>query len=255
MHPAFKDKLLHPRWVRWIARHVFATGDTVRRAVQKPIVDSFISPAGHRVVDIGAGRGMYTLETLVGRFSKVAAIDVSQDHLIYLSDRRRRDSLTNLWLVRASADRLPFKTDVFDTALCTEVIEHLEDDRAGVAEIARVVTREGRMVLSVPVPPAPRHDGAHVHEGYTYDQLQALLDAEHLSIVNKDYCLLLITRAVLHVIAFFEGWLRIPPPIVILCYLERWVLRFGKEKLKPYDIVVEVIKKEREHVRHAVSHG
>ena len=255
MYPAFKDKLLHPRWLRWIARRVFATGDTVRRAVQKPIVDSFISTSGYRVADIGAGRGMYTLETLVNRFNKVAAIDVSLDHLVYLSDCRRRDGLANLWVVRASADRLPFKNDVFDAALCTEVIEHLGDDRAGISEIARVVTQEGRMVLSVPVPPAPRHDGAHVHEGYTYDQLQALLKSEHLSIVNKDYCLLFITRGVLHVIAFFEGWFRIPPPIVILCYLERWLLRSAKEKLKPYDIVVNVKKEEREHVKHAVSHG
>ena len=244
MYPAFKDKLLHPRWLRWIARRVFATGDTVRRAVQKPIVDSFISTSGDRAVDIGAGRGMYTLETLVKRFNNVTAIDVNPDHLIYLSDRKRSDGLGNLWVVQASADRLPFKSDVFNTVVCTEVIEHLEDDRAGVAEIARVVTQDGRIVLSVPVPPAPRYDGAHVHEGYTYDQLHAILKSEHLSIVNKDYCLLLITRGVLHVIAFFEGWLGIPPPIVILCYLEHWLLRSAREKLKPYDIVVNVKKEE-----------
>jgi ubiquinone/menaquinone biosynthesis C-methylase UbiE len=240
MYPAFKDKLLKPHWLRSLVRRVFATGDTVRRAVQKPIVDGFVPKSGERAIDIGAGRGMYTLETLTRRFNKVTAIDISHDHLVYLSERKVRDRLTHLSLVRASADHLPFKAGVFDTALCTEVIEHLENDRAGISEIARLVKSNGSIVLSVPVPPAPRYDGAHVHEGYTFDQLSAMLKTQGLRIVDKDYCLLFITRGVLHVIAFFEQRLRVPPPIAILCYLERWIFRFGKEKLRPYDIVVNV---------------
>lgn len=254
MNPVFKDKLLQPSWIRWIVRRIFATGDTVRRAVQKPIVDSFVPRTGGCAIDVGAGRGMYSLETLVPRFQRVVSVDLRTDHLAYLAQQKRRHGFSHLWLVRASAEHLPFKDGVFDTVLCTEVIEHLEDDHAGFSELARVLRRAGHLVLSVPVPPAPRYDGAHVHEGYTYEQLRRMLQAHRLSVVEKDYCLLLITRGVLHVIAFFEGRLKIPPPIVILCYLERWLLRYGKAKLKPYDIVVDVKKEDLQHVEHAVSH-
>lgn len=255
MNPALKDKLLRPRWIRWLARHIFATGDTIRRAVQKPIIDAYVPSSGGRVADVGAGRGMYTLETLVPRFQRVVSIELRPDHLAYLADQKRRYGYSNLWIVRASAEHLPFKDEVFDTALCTEVIEHLKDDQAGIAELERILRQNGNLVLSVPVPPAPRYDGAHVHEGYTYPQLRALLHTQHMSIEAKDYCLLLITRGVLHVIAFFEGRLKIPPPIVILCYLERWLLRYRKASLKPYDIVVNVRKKEPLHVEHVVTTG
>jgi ubiquinone/menaquinone biosynthesis C-methylase UbiE len=193
---------------------------------------------------------MYSLETLVPRFQHVASVELRPDHLAYLAGEKKRHGYSNLWLIRASAEHLPFKKEVFDMALCTEVIEHLEDDQAGIAELGRVLQPDGNLVLSVPVPPAPRYDGAHVHEGYTYPQLQNL---------GKDYCLLLITRGVLHIIGFFEGRLKIPPPIVLLCYLERWFLRYGKANLKPYDIVVDVRKdthnKGYSHVEHIVSTG
>lgn len=242
MSPALKDSLLRPPWLRWLVRRVFATGDTVRRAVQKPIVDAFVPARGKRVIDVGAGRGLYTLETLVSRFQWVVAVEVREDHLAYLAEQRRVRRLSNLRLVRASAECLPFKVGVFDTVVCTEVIEHLNDDRTGVAELARVLQPGGRLVLSVPVPPAPRHDGAHVHEGYTYEQLRRLLEEQNLAIAGVDYCLLLVSRGVLHLVAFCETRLGIPPPIVFLCYLERWCFRHGKERLKPYDIVVDVRK-------------
>lgn len=249
MDPALKDKLLRPRWLRWFIRRVFATGDTIRRAVQKPIVDTFVPARGEWVIDVGAGRGLYTLETLVPRFHRVVSVEIRQDHLAYLADQKRRYRLSNLGLVRASAERLPFKDGVFETAVCTEVIEHLTDDRMGVTELARVLQPGGQLVLSVPVPPAPRHDGAHVREGYTCEQLRGLLGDHGLTVVEMDYCLLLISRGVLHLVAFCETRLGIPPPLVFLCYLERWVLRQNKARLRPYDIVVSALKQDEMKVK------
>lgn len=253
MNPALKDRLLRPSWLRWLVRRVFATGDTVRRAVQKPIIDTFVPAGGSSVIDVGAGRGLYTFETLVPRFHRVVSVELREDHLAYLAEQKRVHHLSNLRLVRASAEHLPFKDGVFDTAVCTEVMEHLHDDRTGVAELARVLQSGGHLILSVPVPPAPRYDGAHVREGYTYEQLQRLLGDHDLTIVDKDYCLLLISRGVLHLIAFCENRLGIPPPIVFLCYLERWFLRRGKARLKPYDLVVDVRKGDNGHARHAAG--
>jgi SAM-dependent methyltransferase len=244
MDPALKDKILRPMWLRRMMRRIFATGDTVRRVVQKPIVDVLLPAKGDRALDIGAGRGMYTFDSLQPRFRRVIAVEIRADHLAYLAGYKRRFGLENVVLVRASAESLPFKNGICDTVLCTEVIEHLPDDRQGVRELARMLPAGGTLILSVPVPPAPRYDGAHVHEGYTFEQLRDLLNGCSLSILDKDYCLLVLSRGVLHLIALFETKLGFPPPVLFLCYLERWLLRSRKAHLKPYDIIVKGIKKD-----------
>lgn len=52
--------------------------------------------------------------------------------------------------VYASAEALPFAARAFDTVLCTEVLEHLRDPRAAVAEAARVLRPGGHYLVSVP---------------------------------------------------------------------------------------------------------
>jgi SAM-dependent methyltransferase len=45
---------------------------------------------------------------------------------------------------------LPFAAGSFDAALCTEVLEHVPDDRALLAELARVLKPGGVLVVTVP---------------------------------------------------------------------------------------------------------
>lgn len=245
MTPALKDKLLRPLWLRRFIRRIFATGDTVRRVVQKPAIDAFLPKTGKQALDVGAGRGMYTFDSLQQRFQRVVSVDIRSDHLDYLTTYKRRFGLDNIVLVQASAEALPFKRGAFQTVLCTEVIEHLPDDRAGIRELVRVLSPEGLLVLSVPVPPAPRRDGAHVHEGYTCEQIEKLLGDSSITVVDREYCLLFLSRGVLHIIAFFEQQFGFPPPVLFLCYLEHWLFRWRKEDLKPYDIILKGVVTEK----------
>jgi SAM-dependent methyltransferase len=45
---------------------------------------------------------------------------------------------------------MPFATDGFDLAVCLDVIEHLEDDRAALRELRRVVAPGGSLLVTVP---------------------------------------------------------------------------------------------------------
>lgn len=47
-------------------------------------------------------------------------------------------------------ERLPFRDGAFDGLVCDDTIEHLPDDRAGVAELARVLKRGVTAVLATP---------------------------------------------------------------------------------------------------------
>ena len=106
-----------------------------------------VRPPG-RVVDVGAGWGT-TLEALEGRGYDVTGADVSRRTLDHL-DRPGRHlvelDLTSAWT--PPADFRPF-----DAALALDVIEHVDDDRAAVAGLARLVRPGGAVVVSVPALP------------------------------------------------------------------------------------------------------
>ena len=53
-------------------------------------------------------------------------------------------------LLRGDIEQLPFSDAVFDRVLLTEVLEHLVDDRRGLAELYRVLRPGGLLAISVP---------------------------------------------------------------------------------------------------------
>lgn len=54
------------------------------------------------------------------------------------------------WYVVADATRLPFKDGAFSHTVCSEVLEHIEDDQTAVREMARVMRTGGRLVVTFP---------------------------------------------------------------------------------------------------------
>lgn len=61
-----------------------------------------------------------------------------------------REAVTRSDFVAADAQHLPFKDGAFDRVVCTEVLEHIPDDRAGIAELRRVLKSGGLLAVSVP---------------------------------------------------------------------------------------------------------
>ncbi|HBY99314.1 MAG: class I SAM-dependent methyltransferase [Ardenticatenaceae bacterium] len=97
--------------------------------------------AARAVIDIGTGVGMY-LEQL----ARDAPLAVGTEY-----DFARARQAAELGLVGvAAAERLPFPDGSFDLALSHEVLEHVQDDRAAMAEMVRVLRPEGRAVIFVP---------------------------------------------------------------------------------------------------------
>lgn len=52
--------------------------------------------------------------------------------------------------VVADGRGLPFKSHTFSHVISSEVLEHIQDDRSAIGEMARVATETGRMVITVP---------------------------------------------------------------------------------------------------------
>jgi SAM-dependent methyltransferase len=141
---------------------------------------------------------------------------------------------------RASLTALPFGDASFDSAVCFEVLEHIEDDAAAAAELARVLRPGGLLLLSVPTPPAP-FDPAHVREGYAPAELDALLRGAGLHVVARGTCMYGLSRALIAAwrlqgrLAFGDPTVGYVPAVLVraLAHLDRR-LRLGRA----WDLVV-----------------
>ncbi len=106
------------------------------------------SAAGGSVLDVGCGRGFYVkaIRTLYPQVN-VVGVDFSAE---YLAAAQARTSGSTADFARADACALPFPAGSFEAVVCSEVLEHIEDDAASLAEIYRVLADDGLLLLSVP---------------------------------------------------------------------------------------------------------
>jgi len=101
---------------------------------------------GKRVLDIACGTG-YGSGELAGVARSVTGVDVSGEAVEYA---REHYGAGNLRFEVAGAEALPFPDQSFDLIVAFEVIEHLDDARALLAEARRVMTPAGQFIVSTP---------------------------------------------------------------------------------------------------------
>lgn len=95
-----------------------------------------------RILDVGCGTGA-NLEMLAD-FGEAEGVDVSPDALAFCRER----GLENVRL--GAAEKLPYEDGSFDLVTALDVVEHLDDDTAGLREMRRVLKPGGRAMLFVP---------------------------------------------------------------------------------------------------------
>jgi len=86
--------------------------------------------------------------------------------------------------VYGTAERLPFADGSADAVLLFEVLEHVGDDRAALAEVARVLKPDGLLFVSVPFI-YPLHDLPHDFRRYTPPGLRRALEHNGLHIEQE----------------------------------------------------------------------
>jgi SAM-dependent methyltransferase len=94
------------------------------------------------ILDVGCGTGA-NLEMLA-EFGKAEGVDVSAEALSFCQAR----GLENVKL--GAAEALPYEDNSFDLVTGLDVVEHLDDDLAGLKEMRRVLRPGGRALLFVP---------------------------------------------------------------------------------------------------------
>jgi SAM-dependent methyltransferase len=215
--------------------------DQARIIAQQPTLGQITRtfPLTGRCLNAGCGEGLYC--PFLERFplTEIVNVDLADTprRLANLKDPRHRS-------LDASLTALPFEDASFDSCLCTEVIEHIPDDDAAVRELSRCLRPGGRLLLSVPHPPAP-FDPNHVREGYTLQTMTTLLQRHGIDVVSSGRCFGLW----LDVLLRFWRWQHhsigggrrnyMPLPLVwMFGYADR-LLPLGKK----WDLVVVAVKK------------
>jgi glycosyltransferase involved in cell wall biosynthesis len=107
---------------------------------------------GTRVLEIGSGTGNLT-RLLVPR-SSYAATDVNPLYLRSLANLTQdRPYLTSQFCDVTDGRSFPRVEGGFDTVICLNVVEHVDDDRAALANIKSVLSADGRAIVLVPQGP------------------------------------------------------------------------------------------------------
>ncbi len=112
------------------------------------IIDALEEKRPARVLDVGCGRGFYLhVLTQLEFVEDIQGVDVNQT---YLELARRSTADPRVHVQEAVIEALPFADGAFDFAICSEVLEHLADDSAGLRELHRVLRPGGTLMVSVP---------------------------------------------------------------------------------------------------------
>ena len=115
--------------------------DGQRRRLEMILDNAGPSLRGCALVD-GCGVGMY-LHNMREYFDDVIGLDIEFPRL--QQAKKLEDKV-----LAGAGERLPFPENTFDLVLSHEVIEHVQDDRAAIREIFRILRPGGRLVLFCP---------------------------------------------------------------------------------------------------------
>lgn len=140
------------------------------------------------VLDAGGGIGIYSF-TLSNVHRKFILMDKDFNKMITAKKIKQQLKSKNVFIVNGDIEHLPFKQNIFDTVLSSEVLEHIEDDRGALLDMNRVISTGGVLMLSTThagseINISHKESFQHFREGYTEEDLQFIMKGSHFHIKN-----------------------------------------------------------------------
>jgi len=99
-----------------------------------------------KALDVGCNRGFYC-QMMTNLGYKTYGIDVSRADLFFAKGAEGKKTIHYR---EASVEELPFGDSQFDLVLCSEVLEHVAHPQKGLAEIERVLKKDGVAIITMP---------------------------------------------------------------------------------------------------------
>ena len=135
-----------------------------------------------RILDVGCGTGANLI--MLSKYGDAEGVDVSEDALAFCRER----GLDNVKL--GAGEALPYEDSTFDLVTAFDVVEHMDDDLAGLSEMQRVLRPGGRVLLFVPTFMflwGLQDDVSHHRRRYRLPQLRRVLEQAGFEIERTTY--------------------------------------------------------------------
>lgn len=156
-----------------------------RRRIIRSLVEKIcttLNNANPRILDVGCGTGA-NLKMLAAH-GQAEGVDISPQAVEFCRER----GLNSVKL--GAIEHLPYDTDSFDLVTALDVVEHLDDDVAGLREMRRVLRRDGRLLVFVPAFMflwGVQDDVSNHRRRYTLPSLLSAVEAAGFSIEWSSY--------------------------------------------------------------------
>lgn len=212
------DPCVFDRW-RWIRRQLL--------------------PGALRTLDAGCGSGAFTMYAAkIG--NEALGLSFNEENNRLATERARLLGLAKVKFMTADLRKLDQISDglgKFDQIICTEVIEHILNDRKLLHDLSELLKSGGRLILTTPFKNGrPIHgdkvsefeDGGHVRVGYTHEEIRALFSEAGLKVITEDYLSGLVTQKIMELMRRLApaGW------------TPAWAATFPLRVLQPADSVL-----------------
>src|SRR5207248_2744355 len=156
---------------------------------RRKIIESFVEKVcGHigkrrpRILDVGCGTGANL--QMLANYGVAEGVDISPEALEFCRTR----GLSKVKL--GPAEALPFEDGAFDLVTGLDVVEHLDDDVAGLREMRRVLRPGGRVLLFVPAFMflwGVQDDVSHHRRRYTLSSLRRVMTEAGFEVERATY--------------------------------------------------------------------
>ena len=181
------DPSVFDRW-RWLKRHLRA--------------------GPYRTLDAGCGSGALTLYA-ARKCHEAVGLSYDDANTRKAIARSRILKITNarfLVVDLRELDKWRERLGLFDQVLCLEAIEHILNDRKLVHDLAALLAREGRLLLTTPYKHgrdlygdhvSPVEDGGHVRKGYTHEEIEAMFAEQGLAVMAAEFVSGIVSQKVM----------------------------------------------------------
>lgn len=136
-------------------------------------LEGLLKSSKGKILDVGCGNSPFK-HLLDSSMSQYFGLDIYDS----LSFNYKRDDITYF-----DGNQIPFEDNYFDSILCTEVLEHVQNPSVLVDEMRRVLKPGGKIILTVPFS-ARYHYIPHDYYRYTPSSLKSIFSEFGNVVIN-----------------------------------------------------------------------
>lgn len=147
------------------------------------------------MLDAGFGSGIYSF-SLSEKVKRIEAVDISRKK-VEIANKIK--IFKNINFQQGDLTELRFKDSSFDFIVCSDVLEHIKNDEKAFSELARVLKKNGILLLTVPSYSRKNRlsyrDYEHERAGYSMEDIKKLCLKNNLSTIKIEGYSCFLTEA------------------------------------------------------------